>query len=455
MSQTSDTGRVLLVDDEPAFQRLGAALLRGIGHQVTLAGDAQAAIDAFAEGRHEVVLLDLAMPPRMDPEAGLELIARFAAVPVIVMTGHGDHDLALRATALGAWDFLVKPIDPDMLTFAVGRALRKARLDAELQQLRSKEVADDLGLIGNTALMQQLRSMVTRVAHTNVSVMILGATGTGKELVARALHRASQQAGGPFVVINCGALSAELLESELFGHMKGSFTGAYRDQTGLVEAAHGGMLFLDEVGEMPLSMQIKLLRFVQEGSFVPVGGREQKHAEVRIVAATHRDLEAMVRDGTFREDLFYRLKGIVLRTPSLAERPADIALLATVFLKKVAPKAAFAPDALAWLMARQWSGNVRELRAVVESAGALLLPGVKLVDQPLLLLASGQSGDAYAASAAANSEHGLLDAALTELESRLIRDAMEASGGNQSEAARRLGISRVGLIKKLTRLGLR
>jgi two-component system NtrC family response regulator len=178
MSQTSDTGRVLLVDDEPAFQRLGAALLRGIGHQVTLAGDAQAAIDAFAEGRHEVVLLDLAMPPRMDPEAGLELIARFAAVPVIVMTGHGDHDLALRATALGAWDFLVKPIDPDMLTFAVGRALRKARLDAELQQLRSKEVADDLGLIGNTALMQQLRSMVTRVAHTNVSVMILGATGT-------------------------------------------------------------------------------------------------------------------------------------------------------------------------------------------------------------------------------------------------------------------------------------
>jgi two-component system NtrC family response regulator len=215
------------------------------------------------------------------------------------------------------------------------------------------------------------------------------------------------------------------------------------------------MLFLDEVGEMPLSMQIKLLRFVQEGSFVPVGGREQKHAEVRIVAATHRDLEAMVRDGTFREDLFYRLKGIVLRTPSLAERPADIALLATGFLKKVAPKAAFAPDALAWLMARQWSGNVRELRAVVESAGALLLPGVKLVDQPLLLLASGQSGDAYAASAAANSEHGLLDAALTELESRLIRDAMEASGGNQSEAARRLGISRVGLIKKLTRLGLR
>ena len=459
MKETSqmmaDTGRVLLVDDEPAFQRLGAALLRGIGHQVAIAGDGNAAIEAFDQQRFEVVLLDLAMPPRMDPEAGLELIAKFAAVPVIVMTGHGDHDLALRATALGAWDFLIKPVDPDMLTFAVGRALRKARLDRELQDLRSREASDDLGLAGQTALMQQLRAMVTRVAHTAVSVMILGPTGTGKELVARALHRASQQASGPFVVINCGALSAELLESELFGHMKGSFTGAYRDQPGLVEAAHGGMLFLDEVGEMPLAMQIKLLRFVQEGSFVPVGSRQQKHAEVRIVTATHRDLEAMVRDGSFREDLFYRLKGIVLRTPSLAERPADIPLLAARFLKKVAPKAAFAPDALAWLMARHWSGNVRELRAVVESAGALMLPGAKLVDQTLLLLASGESYQASAHPAPQSSEHGLLDAALSELESRLIRDAMETSGGNQSEAARRLGISRVGLIKKLTRLGLR
>jgi DNA-binding NtrC family response regulator len=332
---------------------------------------------------------------------------------------------------------------------------RRSTARAALHELRSREVTDDLGLTGQTVLMQQLRSMVTRVAHTNVSVMILGPTGSGKELVARALHRASQQAGGPFLVINCRALSAELLESELFGHLKGSFTGAYRDQRGLVEAAPGGMLFLDEVGEMPLAMQIKLLRFVQEGTFVPVGAREQKHAEVRIVAATHRDLEAMVRDGSFREDLFYRLKGIVLRTPSLAERAADIPLLATRFLKKVAPKAAFAPDALAWLMARHWSGNVRELRSVVESAGALMLPGAKLVDQTLLLLASGESADVSLAQASHSSEHGLLDAALSELESRLIRDAMQASGGNQSEAARRLGISRVGLIKKLTRLKLR
>jgi two-component system NtrC family response regulator len=202
-------------------------------------------------------------------------------------------------------------------------------------------------------------------------------------------------------------------------------------------------------------MQIKLLRFVQEGSFVPVGGREQKHAEVRIVAATHRDLDAMVRDGAFREDLFYRLKGIVLRTPSLAERPADIPLLATRFLRNVAPKAAIAPDALAWLMARHWSGNVRELRAVIESAAALMLPGAKLIDRSLLMLACGESGEISAGHPASGSENGLFDAALQELESRLIRDAMQSSGGNQSEAARRLGISRVGLIKKLTRLKLR
>jgi two-component system NtrC family response regulator len=214
------------------------------------------------------------------------------------------------------------------------------------------------------------------------------------------------------------------------------------------------MLFLDEIGEMPLAMQVKLLRFAQEGSYVPVGGRTQKHAEVRIIAATHRDLEAMVREGSFREDLFYRLKGFVLRTPSLAERVADIPLLATRFLRKIAPKAAFSADAVTWLTKRTWSGNVRELRAVAESAGALLLPGVQLVDESLLRLSSGEPQD-DSATFSAPSGAGLLDAALMELEARLIRDAMESSGGNQSEAARRLGISRVGLIKKLTRLHMR
>ena len=452
-------GHVLLVDDEAAFQRLGGAFLRNLGHTVTLAGDGEQALAAFAKQQPELVLLDLAMPPHMDPEIGLELIPRFARVPVVVLTGHGDHALALRATELGAWDFLTKPIDPDMLRFVVARGLRKARLDAELSALRAGQALDDLGMVGQAAATVQLRALVRRVAPTHVSVLVLGPTGTGKELVARALHACSARRAEPFVAIHCGALSAELLESELFGHMKGSFTGAYRDQPGLVEAAHGGTLFLDEVGEMPPPMQVKLLRFLQEGSFVPVGGRVQKRADARVVAATHRDLEAMVRDGTFREDLFYRLKGVVLRTPSLAERPADIPLLATRFLQRVAQRASLSPSALAWLMARDWPGNVRELKAVVESAGALLMPDQREVDAELLQLASGDMPDPMAQTQPDPSppagSSGPLDAALMELEVRMVRDTLAAAGGNQSEAARRLGISRVGLVKKLTRLGLR
>lgn len=456
-------GHVLLVDDEAAFQRLGGAFLRGLGHTVTLAGDGEQALAAFAKQPPELVLLDLAMPPHMDPEIGLELIPRFAPVPVVVLTGHGDHALALRATELGAWDFLTKPIDPDMLRFVVARGLRKARLDAELAALRAGPSQEDLGLVGQAAATVQLRALVRRVAPTQVSVLVLGPTGTGKELVARALHACSARKSEPFVAIHCGALSAELLESELFGHMKGSFTGAYRDQPGLVEAAHGGTLFLDEVGEMPQPMQVKLLRFLQEGTFVPVGGRSQKRADTRVVAATHRDLEAMVREGTFREDLFYRLKGVVLRTPSLAERPADIPLLSVRFLQRVAHRASLSADALAWLMARDWPGNVRELKAVVESAGALLMPGQREVDAELLQLASGDMSDTATTTVTTPASKlpflpdstGPLDAALMELEVRMVRDTMAAVAGNQSEAARRLGISRVGLIKKLTRLGLR
>ena len=297
--------------------------------------------------------------------------------------------------------------------------------------------------------MDRLRSLVRRLGPTGVSVIILGPTGTGKELVARALHATSPRARGPFVPVHCGALSAELLESELFGHLKGSFTGAHRDQPGLVETAHGGTLFLDEVGEMPLPMQVKLLRFLQEGTFVPVGGRSAKRADVRVLAATHRDLEAMVAAGTFREDMFYRLKGVVLRTPALAERREDVALLAALFLRRAASQATLAADALPWLAARDWPGNVRELRAVVDLAAALAGPAP--VDAASLRFASGEA-DAVPAPA---DRLGPLDDAIADLETRMLRDAMATAGGNQSEAARRLGISRVGLIKKLARLGLK
>ena len=274
---TPTSGHILLVDDEPAYQRLGASFLSSLGYRVSVAGDAEEAVQVFEADAPQVVLLDLAMPPSMDPEAGLSLIPRFASAVVVVLSGHGDRDIALRAVESGVWDFLVKPIDPEMLRVVVARAMHKARLDAEVRELRSARSSggdpDEMGLIGQTPAMQQLRAMVRRVGATSVNLIVLGPTGTGKELVARALHQCSTRSDGPFAIIHCGALSAELLESELFGHLKGSFTGAHRDQQGLVETAHGGTLFLDEVGEMPALMQVKLLRFLQARSCRSAGGR--------------------------------------------------------------------------------------------------------------------------------------------------------------------------------------
>ena len=445
-------GDILLVDDEPAFQRLGGAWLRGLGHTVTVAGSAAEAQARYADSQPDLVLLDLSMPPQMDPLAGIALIAGFLPTPVVVLTGHASHDIALKATEAGAWDFIAKPIDPDMLRFVVDRALRKAALDRELRTLRDQVAADDLGLLGRSEAVVRLRAMVRRLGPSMVSVLVLGPTGTGKELVARALHACSPRAAGPFLPIHCGALPASLLESELFGHLKGSFTGATRDQPGLIETAHRGTLLLDEVGEMPLPMQVKLLRFLQEGTFLPVGGRVAKRADVRIVAATHRDLEAMVADGSFREDLFYRLKGMVLRTPALAERPDDITLLASVFLRRADARAVLTPDAAEWLRKRAWPGNVRELRAMIEAAAALAGPGSEPVDAGLLRFAAGELDEC---PAPADTAPSTLADAIEEIERRMLSEALAASGGNQSEAARVLGLSRVGLIKKVSRLGLR
>ncbi|WP_363738831.1 MULTISPECIES: sigma-54 interaction domain-containing protein [unclassified Sphingobium] len=294
---------------------------------------------------------------------------------------------------------------------------------------------------------------VARVAPTQLPVMVLGPSGTGKELVARAIHTTSPRAAKPLVPVHCGAVPADLLESELFGHLKGSFTGAHADRPGLVEAASEGTLFLDEIGEMPAAMQVKLLRFLEDGSYQPVDAREMRHADVRIVAATHHNLEDAIADGSFREDLYYRLRGLVLRTPALDERPDDIAMLGRLFLGRASNgEGIFAPDALAWLTARRWPGNVRELRAAVECATALAPRGATGVTISAGDLAFATGEVATSAPAPTNQT---LEEEIVALEKRRIVEALDRTGHNHTHAARDLGLSRVGLLKKMDRMGLR
>jgi len=444
--------RILLVDDEPAFLRLAGAWLSTQGYEVVTAENAGEAQVRFAAARPQLVLLDLVMPPERTPEAGLALIPGFNSVPIIVLTAHAEHELALRAVAKGAWDFLAKPVEPELLKFAVSRALAKGALERELAQLKAARMEDD-GIIGVSLSTQRLKELISRVGPTDIAVMILGPSGTGKELVARALHDVSARATGPFVVVHCGAIPAELMESELFGHLKGSFTGAHQDRAGVLAAADGGTLFFDEVGEMPSAMQVKLLRFLQEGTYIPVGGRELRVADVRVISATHRDLETMTAEGDFREDFFYRLKGMVLRTQPLAERREDIAPLAVRFLQEAGGNVRFSPSALPWLAGQDWPGNVRELRAVVACAAALADSGDTNVIGPDDL-AFARFGDAPQAEHSRTACRNLAEA-VSELERRMISEALKADGGNRSAAARRLGLSRAGLLKMMTRLGLR
>ncbi|HEY8026402.1 MAG TPA: sigma-54 dependent transcriptional regulator [Burkholderiaceae bacterium] len=442
---------ILLVDDEPAFQRLCGNWLTGLGYDVKFASTAEQVIELTARQTFDLILLDLALPPSFTPDEGLALLPGMAPTPVVVMTGHADRELALRAIGLGAWDFLPKPLDPDILRVVVERALTKRRLERELAEWRTRARPDDdtMGLIGVSAELNELRSLIRRIAPTDVPVMITGPSGTGKELVARALHAQGKRAGKPFVAVHCGAIPAELFESELFGHCKGSFTGADRDRVGLIGTADGGTLFLDEVGEMPLPMQVKLLRFLQSGSFFSIGARVERRVDVRIVAATNRDLATMVEEKTFRDDLYYRLKGIQMRTSALAERAEDIALVAQAIAARCAPPKRMVPAALEWVTSHSWPGNVRELQHCVQTAAALAGDAIDIsVDD--LALACGE-----VAAATLPVETASLEGQIAALEKRLIVAALEENGHNHTHAARQLGISRVGLLNKMRRHGLR
>lgn len=442
---------ILLVDDEPAFQRLCGNWLASLGYVVKLAAHAEQVHALLAQDSFDLVLLDLALPPSFAPDEGLALLPYFPPTPVVVMTGHAERELALRALSLGAWDFLPKPLDPDILRVVVERALVKRRLESELAQWRARALPEDetMGLIGISNDLAELRSLIRRIAATDVPAMITGPSGSGKELVARALHAHSKRARKPFVAVHCGAIPEPLFESELFGHCKGSFTGADRDRAGLIAAADGGTLFLDEVGEMPLAMQVKLLRFLQSGSFFAIGAREEKRVEVRIVAATNRDLAAMIEEKTFRDDLYYRLKGIQLRTTALAERGEDIALIAQAIAARQAKRLSSA--ALEWVAARNWPGNVRELQHCLQTAAALAGESGSISVEDLALAC----GEADAAAVPAPEAGNLLDSQLAALEKRLIVSALSENLHNHTHAAKQLGISRVGLLNKMRRHGLR
>ena len=434
--------KLLIVEDDEGLQ----AQLKWAydDYDVVIAGNRDQALAALRADEPAVVTLDLGLPP--DPDGTSEGFAVLDAImamkpdtKVVVASGHGARESALKAIERGAYDFYQKPVDIEQLGLIVQRAFQLSAIENENRRLAGK-VGEDQKVLGTmiTAApeMAKVARTIERVAPTNVSVMLLGASGTGKELLAKGLHEASDRRHGAFVAINCAAIPENLLESELFGHEKGAFTGAVKTTEGKIELADGGTLFLDEVGDIPLPLQVKLLRFLQERVIERIGGRKPISVDTRIVCATHQDLEAMIGEGTFREDLFYRLAEVVVKIPTLAERPGDSVLLAKHFLARFAREMnpqvkGFAPDALAAIDGWAWPGNVRELENRVKRA--VIMADGKLVGAEDLDLADGEDDDEMALN---------LKQAREAADRRMIRQAMARSQGNISMTAKLLGISR-------------
>ncbi|MES2754518.1 MAG: PEP-CTERM-box response regulator transcription factor [Pseudomonadota bacterium] len=445
------TRKLLIVEDDLGLQRQ----LRWAydGYDVVVASDRAEALTALRAEEPMVATLDLGLPP--DPDGVTEGFATLAEMlalkpdlKVIVASGHGAHESALRAISAGAWDFYQKPIDIDALGLIVARAFHVGALEAENRRLAVQSGSGLGGLITAAPEMLSVTRTIERIAPANVSAMLLGASGTGKELLARGLHDASGRKGN-FVAINCAAIPETLLESELFGHEKGAFTGAIKTTEGKIELAHGGTLFLDEIGDVPLALQVKLLRFLQERVIERIGGRRAIPVDVRIVAATHRDIDAMVADGAFREDLYYRLAEIVVRIPSLSERAGDAGLLARHLLRKYAgqmasPVKGLSDDALAAIDSWPWPGNVRELENRVKRA-VIMADGKLITAADLDLQGSGETADPLPLS---------LRSARETADRRTIGQALARAEGNISSTAKLLGVSRPTLYDLMRNYGL-
>ncbi|RME22352.1 MAG: sigma-54-dependent Fis family transcriptional regulator [Deltaproteobacteria bacterium] len=448
----------MVVDDELSIRRVLTAMLTREGYRCDAAASGPEAVRRLEEETYELVVTDMRMPG-MD---GLELLAwcskNMPGMPVIIITAHGTVDSAVEALKLGAFDYITKPFEQDELHMVIAKAL--AREEASHRALHEDE-AGRFAIIGRTPSMKQVYTLIEKVADSPTTVLISGESGTGKELVARALHDSSRRRDAPFVQVNCGAIPDNLFESELFGYERGAFTGAVSSKPGRFELADGGTIFLDEVGELPLDLQVKLLRVLQDGTFERVGGLRSLHADVRVVAATNRDLLAEVRNGRFREDLFYRLNVIPIRLPPLRDRTEDIPLLVEHFLRKFNDRLGkqvrgVTPEAMAALMAHRWPGNIRELENLMERS-VLLADGDMLGPQDLPGLGTELFDDAVGAEGDIE-ELGLKDYVrvyTARLERARIQRALEQEGGNVTRASRRLGISRKSLQTKMKEYGLR
>jgi two-component system, NtrC family, response regulator len=432
---------LLLVDDDPA-------ILRGLKWsfedcEVHTASDRESALRQVKALHPPVVTLDLGLPPAPDDAVeGLRTLAEILAVApetkVIVVTGNEERAHAVRAIALGAYDFYQKPIDGQVLSLIVKRAFNVFDLEAENRRLQQSREPSFQGIVTSSEAMLNLCRTIEKVAPTDISVLLLGESGTGKELFARALHNLSSRRRGPFIAINCAAIPENLLESELFGHERGAFTGAVRQVKGKIELAQKGTLFLDEIGDMPMSLQVKLLRFIQERVIERVGGRETIPVDVRIVCATHQDLEGRIRTGGFREDLFYRIGELALDIPPLRERDDDCVVLARHLIDKFSAdhgrrRLQLAPDALAALRTHPWAGNVRELENRIKRA-VILAEGQSITAAHMGLTAPAGSDEPEASAT--------LQEARDEAERKALSSALALSAGNLSAAAKILGVSR-------------
>jgi DNA-binding NtrC family response regulator len=454
--------RVLIVEDERAIQLALSGLLRREGYEVEVAGSGEEALAKLAAAPCDLVLTDLALGRGASGMDVLKGARRLRPETVVVMiTAHGSEKIAVEAMKNGAEDYVPKPFDNDEIRLVVQRALERTRLQREnrllLEQLQKQYGFENL--IGTGPAMQRVFSTLQKVAETDLTVLVRGESGTGKELVAQALHNLSPRRQRPFVAVNCAAISRELVESELFGHEKGAFTGADARRQGRFEAADGGSILLDEIGDMPAETQAKVLRVLQERSFERVGGSKPIDVDVRVIAATHRNLEDEVRKQRFREDLYYRLKVVTIELPPLRERAEDVPALAQRFLERVTArlgleKRQLGDAALARLVRHRWPGNVRELANVIEQA-AVLAPGSVIEEADLQLGGAGEAATGAPADLAGLSFGDAKKRAVDRFERGYLLEALRKSGGNISRAAEAVGMVRQSLQQKIRELGLR